>query len=1401
MKNFLLLTLSLISLFTTSAFALDVTGLRTEDYHNPVGLDKSTIHLSWQLQSEQRGVVQTSYSVQIATDALFGNVVWDSGTVSSDQSVGVEAKGFKPVAETRYYWRVTVTDNKGEAAVSTEKAYFETGLMKTSGWNGTHWIKASTSPKGEAGEGAAIKDYEVEVKFNVKSLAAGLIFAASDHNNYYMWQVNMLTGSPRFRPHRWQGGNPACLSENAITSVSIRNGEQHTLTIKVTNANVAKTYIDGKLIDTRTGDFAFGDFGFREDYDNGNVPEQAYFDDFIVRASPDPSQGGESRVLFEEHFDANPCMFSAGTIENGQFYVSGPGTYSWQQKVATPVRYDVDFDLTLVQDNASICFSGTSQNTYMMWAINTFDVAQPVVRRHVYNNGNLTYNDTPITAFSKSDLLGKQHHIRLECETPYVRTYIDNVLVDTYQDAQGVLAVGDLGMRVSATGNEREKAYFDNIKQTVYENGTAKVTFSEDFEGAGNAFNATDIREQGGSRQCYMEAAVGAAKRLMQQDGSIAAGMPIFRKTFELGSSVRRARLYATALGVFNVYINGERVGMTDEDGVTLYDELTPGATELLKTVFYTTYDVTALLREGKNAIGAEVSSGWWNGAIVHGLYGGKPNAFRALLKVEMEDGSTKVIPTDLSWLSNTNGPLRKGDVYNGETYDARLENGQFLPDYDDSEWFAVGESNDFKGEILAFEGPAIMAVEALRRYPQTIQIYEGTIPNGKTFGAINVVEEILNPQSSTSNPQSSIFNPNFTLKAGQTAVIDLGQNGSGWVSFTAKGQRGTKLRFRFGEMPNTTGDRSRGDDGPAGSVYTENLRSAEATLYYTLKGAEEGESFHPTSTYFGFRYIEVTTSSEVELTNVIGETVTSAVEEKSSFRTSHEDVNKLYSNVMWGQRSNFVSVPTDCPQRDERMGWTADTQVYSMAGLYNGDTRNFYKKWMRDMRDAQRGDGAYGVIAPYHWDVGYGASAWADAGIILPWNVYLMTGDKEILKDNLAANEKYMAFLAAQTGDGYQYNGGYTTYGDWVSYVETDRRYCSVCYYALDADLFARTYRALSEQEGDTYSQKAEQYEQLFQNIKAEWQSRYLATNKTPTQATQCGYLMALRYNLLPDDTSISRTRTRLRSAISSNGYKLNTGFLGTAILNQTLTENGLNDEAYTLLLQRNDPSWLYSIDQGATTIWERWNSYTVASGYGPVSMNSFNHYAYGIIAEWMFRHMAGIAPDETQPGFKHFLLQPNPDTRSTLRYGQKRITFADADFASDYGSIKAEWQCEGTKEMTYRVTVPANTSATLRLPIADGLYIYESGIPAEEAEGVQYLGTTDGYATYEVGSGSYLFMVSTLDPDGIGEVKNEKLEVKNGESAVYNIAGQMVNGQWSMAGGQRGIFITEGKKILRNN
>lgn len=1369
-----LLPLSMLFMLALPAQALEVDNLKTQAYRNPIGIDLSVPTFSWVLSSDERNVLQESYSIRVCTDRNMQDEVWTSGEVKSSQSVDVAAQGFTPSPRTRYYWQVTVHDNKGNTTTSTERAYFETGLGKGQGWGDTQWIKPTTNPKGTGSATAEeVKNYEVEVQFEIKSIAAGIIFAAQDRNNYYMWQISTLTGSPRFRPHKWTSGNAACLEEKSM-SMNLKNGEKHVMRIEVRNANTATTYIDGKRIDRRTGDFSYGTFGFREDHDNGNVSEQAYFDDFVVTS--------DGKVLLEEHFDdADLKAFSGGEVTDGRFYVSGPGTYSWQQKATKPVHYTVETDMTLINDNASICFSATTSDTYMMWAINTFGLTTPTVRRHVYNHGALQYDDTPLP-FSRSAILGKPHHIRIECKTPYVRTYIDDKLVDTYRDEAGVLARGDVGFRVSATGSEREKAYFDNLKVTEYEaDGTARVTLQEDFERATNVFDGGEVVEYGGSRQMYMEAPAGTAKRVMQADGSVLPGADIMRKEFTLHGGIRQARLYATALGVYDVYVNGERVGVIHDDGTREQDELKPGFTEFHKTVFYSTYDITPLVREGDNAIGVQLSSGWWSGGISHGMYGAESQAFRGKIIITYADGTEQTISSDTSWACNTNGPLRMGDIYNGETYDARLESGWATAGFDDSQWHATSVCTNFKGEIRAFEGPIVKAVPSLARMPKTTVIYEGVKAGGSTHGSINVVSELTGQNA-------------FTLKAGQTAVIDLGQNAAGWVSFKAKGERGTRLKFRFAEMLNTTGNSARGDDGPKGSVYTANLRGAEATLRYTLRGDQQGEAFHPTTTFFGFRYIEVTSTSDVELTDVVGETVTSAMDEKSSLTTSHPDINQLYSNIQWGQRSNFLSVPTDCPQRDERQGWTADTQVYSMAGLYNADTRTFYEKWMRDMRDAQRSDGAFPHIAPYAWGVGFGAAAWADAGVILPWKVYLMTGDLQIIKNNWASMERYMRFLASQGDSNYKYNGGATTYGDWVSYVNTDSRYCSVCYYAYDASLMAKMARALSTGEGDTYAQKAAQYDQLFENIKAEWQKRYTETSTgVPTIRTQCAYLMALRYGLLRNEAARKRTISTLRSLISSNGYKLNTGFLGTAILNQTLTEVGLNDEAYTLLLQRNDPSWLYSIDQGATTIWERWNSYTVASGYGPVSMNSFNHYAYGIVAEWMFRYMAGIAPDTEAPGFKHFILAPNPDRRSILRFSQKRITMADASYWSPYGMVRAAWHCDGGSEMTYEVEVPANTTATLYMPVANGYELQESGVHVANVPGIEYKGMENGKAVCVLGSGKYKFGIVTAT--GLTTVTESVSPVKG--KPVYSLSGMYVGDDAEQL--PQGIYVQQGSKFTR--
>ena len=542
--------------------------------------------------------------------------------------------------------------------------------------------------------------------------------------------------------------------------------------------------------------------------------------------------------------------------------------------------------------------------------------------------------------------------------------------------------------------------------------------------------------------------------------------------------------------------------------------------------------------------------------------------------------------------------------------------------------------------------------------------------------------------------------------------------------------------------------------------------------------------------TFFGFRYCEVTPSDDVEILAIEAQPISSSTDDRGSVETSHELVNQLFSNITWGQRGNLLSVPTDCPQRDERLGWMADTQVFSCTGLYNAYTESFYRKWMQDVRDGQNAEGAYPGVAPECWGTPFGQTVWADAGIVVPWNLYVMTGNKDILIENYTSMERYMDYLSRQVFDGYQYNGGGLTWGDWLSFVNTDTRYIAVAYYAYVTQLMTKISIALSESDDDTYARKAAQYDKLFGNIKSEFRKRYITPNVK--QTTQTALLMALQFNLLEGDEEIENFKTRLTRAIRNNSYKLNTGFAGTPLLGPTLSRYGLNDYAYDLLLQRQCPSWLYSIDQGATTIWERWNSYTKESGFGDPGMNSFNHYAYGAVGEWMYRYMCGIEYDEAQPGFKHIILQPQPDRRQTLPTGQELITAASASHTSYYGTISSAWQLPEGNQLDYKCAVPANTTATLYLPVADEqTIVHEGNTTAEEAEGVEYVGYENGCKIYNLGSGHYHFTASLITA-----VKNLRADTNDGP--VYDLAGRLLGSNSTTAANLRqGVYIVNGKKL----
>ena len=515
-------------------------------------------------------------------------------------------------------------------------------------------------------------------------------------------------------------------------------------------------------------------------------------------------------------------------------------------------------------------------------------------------------------------------------------------------------------------------------------------------------------------------------------------------------------------------------------------------------------------------------------------------------------------------------------------------------------------------------------------------------------------------------------------------------------------------MQIRVGEMLNDSGLESRGNDNPEGSIYTINYRSAKAKAYYVLKGADEGEYYCPTFTFFGFRYLEITATEDVEFTDLTCPVIGSATRETGKMETSHPVVNQLISNIIWGQRGNYLSVPTDCPQRDERLGWTGDTQAFCGTAAYNAMVDGFFHKWLQDARDSQNEAGVYPDVIPTVRVVGFGGAAWSDAGIIVPYTMWKMYGDVAILREHYESMEKYMGWL-----EGANMNAPNPHYGDWLAYEGTDARLICVAYYALDCMYMEAMCKALGK------ADRAEHYKATYKKVRDHFRTLYCDANGelNPENRTQCGYLLALRIGLLDEDKRPAAVAA-LKQKIIDNGYKLSTGFVGTCILNEVLAEFGENNLAYSLLLQTENPSWLYSIYQGATTIWERWNSYTKATGFGNVGMNSFNHYAYGAIQEWMYRHVAGIETTEEAPGFAHPILQPKPDTRSPeeIPEGQELIKWAKTSFESVQGLIVSNW--DTTNGFVYECTVPVAT--TLYLPILTDAETYTvNGIEKKFSDG----------------------------------------------------------------------------------
>lgn len=821
-------------------------------------------------------------------------------------------------------------------------------------------------------------------------------------------------------------------------------------------------------------------------------------------------------------------------------------------------------------------------------------------------------------------------------------------------------------------------------------------------------------------------------------------GVPIFRKEFTPDKQILSATLYSTALGNYDAYINGERVGELLADGTMAYDELKPGYTDMGRRVQYQSYDVTHMLdTSGTNTISAIVTNGWWNNVVNGNVWGGNDQntAFRAQLHLSYTDGTSEIIPTDSTWKASYGGPVLYGDIFHGETYDAGADVSWMKNGYDASEWTAAAlYSYQPTNGIVAQRGQRSRVRHDLDLPAVSATVYEGAI------GADNEQYGIINTKAIYGEGEG------FLLKKGQTAVIDFGQNFAGWPEIAVEGAKGTKITMRHGEMLNDNqGLKSRGNDGPEGSVYLANLRGAKATGKYIMSG-QGVETYHARYTYYGLRYVSITATEDITIHRVTGKVLTSVERETGRIYTSNHSINQLYTNAMWGQYSNYISVPSDCPQRDERQGWGADTHVFAITGAYNAESYGFLAKWMQDMQDAQSrhsGDntGNYGVTAPYWFTGNSRAAGWADAGVIVPYNMYQMYGDKSIIEDNYESMQRYVnTYLHSSHPKG---QGNARDYGDWLydSLNTTQlKEYLGTVFLAWDYSMMAEMAEALGK------DVDAAQYRTWYQETKGYFNETYVKADGNLTisgQDTSIGvqptaYLYALKVGLLPNEDSVQTNLNALVSRIENNDDKLETGFLGTSILLQTLTDFGRGDVAYRLLLQRGYPSWLFTLDQGATTFWERWNSYSLEDGFGPVGMNSFNHYSFGVVSEWMYSYMAGIMYDKQNPGFKHVILQPMPDDSDD-------ITFVDSSYDCAYGLIESNWEKKDGK-LFYTAVVPANTTATLYLPSTEQA---AAALKKEDViiDGVTYLGTEmhNGIkaAKFEILSGGYDFIVSDNSVD----------------------------------------------------
>ncbi|WP_304238091.1 alpha-L-rhamnosidase [Jiulongibacter sediminis] len=915
----------------------------------------------------------------------------------------------------------------------------------------------------------------------------------------------------------------------------------------------------------------------------------------------------------------------------------------------------------------------------------------------------------------------KVEHASFKAEGPYGQPGLNLNPVGKGNNFISFPMLADIGLK---TG-EGQKAYFSNIE-------------IKNFRFPGNTLFA-DAPEKG--EALFSELKIKKGVYRVDEGTLVTANpsqnaTPMLRTAFQTKTAkIKKARIYATARGIYDLYLNGEKVSE---------DYFNPGLTQYNKHHMYQTFDVTDRLKSGEsNALGAWLSEGWWSGNITYSgeswNFFGDRQSLLAKMVITYEDGSEQVITSnDKNWKLFTDGPIRVGSFFQGEVYDASKEasiEGWASANYDDSGWKTAVE--------VPLKGTAYMGEFPSRGGKVNFNYDDFELIGQYGEGAKHVLT--LTAQK-VEEPRPKVF------------VYDMGQNMVGVPRIHIKnGQKGQVINMRFAEVLYPDLEEYKGNEG---MVMMENIRAALAQDQYILKGGDE--IIEPRFTFHGYRFIEITgIENALPVEAVEGLVISSVDELASEYTTSDPLVNKLWENITWSLRSNFLSIPTDCAQRNERMGWSGDISVFSKAATYLCDANMFLRKHMMAMRDLQPESGRFTDVAPVGG--GFGGTLWGSAGIVVAWETYRQYGDKQLLEQHYPAMKKYIAFLETRVNDEGILNEG--PLGDWLSPEgnKNDNTLFWMAYFAYDLDIMSQMAEALGKsQEAIAFKQRSEEIKETFNEVYVSSRTRRTVksgvrtgfmgppgesrgdntTDKGELIDTQASYAIPLALDIFNTRNKpyairyLSETITRKNTddlGVERPENSLMTGFIGTASINEALSQNSRDDLAYQLLVNKQYPSWLYSVVNGATTIWERLNSYTVENGFGGNnSMNSFNHYSFGAVAAWMYNYSLGIqrSPDET--GFKHFVLKPTPDPTG-------QITHAEGYYNSMYGRIESKWAVEGN-ETSYDFTVPANTTANLYLKASSITQIKEASRSIREWDGLSRSGQ---YFVLPLGSGQYSFTI----------------------------------------------------------